>query len=130
VLHSPNHGSDRNAVSQWQFLPPRPTVVDVRIGREAKPSVHLITGAPRGTTDDQAFRVRGYVISMSLRIVFFVAAVVASGWLRWTLVGAAVFVPYFAVVFANSGREPTHDEPDLLIGDASRHLPAGPGPGA
>jgi len=100
----------------------------MRIGRTAKPPVHLITGAPKGITDDQAFRVRGYVISMSLRIVFFVAAVLAQGWLRWVLVAGAVVVPYFAVVFANGGREPTTDEPDHLVGDVSRQLPAGPTP--
>ena len=110
---------------RWQFRALRPTVVLVRIGRAAKPPVHLITGAPKGITDDQAYRVRGYVISMSLRIVFFVAAVIAHGWLRWSLVLVAVFVPYFAVVFANGGREPTRDEPQL-IGDVSHHLPAGP----
>jgi hypothetical protein len=112
-------------VSRWQFAPARPTVDPVRIGRAARPPVHLITGAPKGITDDQAYRVRGYVISMSLRIVFFVSAVIAHGWLRWTLVLVAVFVPYFAVVFANGGREPTRDAPQL-IGDATHQLPAAP----
>ena len=77
--------------------------------------VYRITTARRGITDDQAFRVRGYVISMSVRAVCFVLAVVATGWLRWVFVAAAVFIPYLAVVFANGGREPTSDPPDTLI---------------
>ena len=100
----------------------------VQIRRRTRQPVHLITGAPKSIADDQAIRVRGYVISMSSRIVFFVLAVIAHGWLRWTLVAVAVFVPYFAVIFANSGREPV-DDSDHLIGDARRHLPSGPSTG-
>jgi len=88
--------------------------------------VYRITTARPGITDDQSSRVRGYVISMSVRIVCFLLAVVASGWLRWTFVAAAVFIPYLAVVFANGGREPNQDAPDTLLdpGDSpGRQLP-------
>jgi hypothetical protein len=99
----------------------------VHIGRAERPQVHLITGAPKGITDDQAYRVRGYVISMSARIVLFITAVVVSNiWLRVILLLTAAFLPYFAVIFANSGREPVRDEPEYFAGDAPRQLPAGP----
>jgi hypothetical protein len=99
----------------------------VRIGRAERPQVHLITGAPKGISDDQAHRVRGYVISMTLRIVLFIAAVLITDiWLRVTLLVAAAFLPYFAVVFANSGREPTTDKPEYFTEDNARRLPAGP----
>jgi hypothetical protein len=73
-------------------------------GRHDDP-VYRITNAPVGLDDDQGVRVRNYVTSMVLRIVFIVAAVLASGWLRWTFAACAVFIPYFAVVIANGGRE-------------------------
>ncbi len=48
-------------------------------------------------------RQRRYAWSMSIRLVCFVAAVaVGPGVLRWVLVGAAVFLPLFAVVMANA----------------------------
>lgn len=47
---------------------------------------------------------RKYLISMSLRVVCFLGAAVTSGWVRWSLVAAAVFLPIFAVVIANAVR--------------------------
>ena len=49
-------------------------------------------------------RQRRYALSMTIRLVCFVAAVaVGPGVLRWVLVGAAVFLPLFAVIMANAG---------------------------
>ncbi len=45
---------------------------------------------------------RRYLIAMGLRVVCFVLAIVTSGWVRWTLVVAAVVLPYIAVVLANA----------------------------
>lgn len=67
--------------------------------------VYRITGVRRGLAEDQAQRSRRYLISMTIRTICFLAAVVATGWLRWALIGAAVVLPYLAVVFANAGRE-------------------------
>ena len=39
---------------------------------------------------------------MLIRTVCFVGAALAEGWLRWTMVGLAVFLPLFAVVIANA----------------------------
>lgn len=42
---------------------------------------------------------------MLIRTACFIGAVVASGWLRWTLVGGAVVLPYIAVVLANAANQ-------------------------
>jgi len=103
-------------------------------GRHDDP-VYRITNAPVGLDDDQSVRVRNYVISMVARIVFIVAAVVASGWLRWTFAVGAVFIPYFAVVIANGGRERSEHVASLVTPSAPALPPtaaqpsSGPGPG-
>ncbi len=61
-----------------------------------------ITTARTSRADDIAGRQRRYLISMAIRCACFVGAVVADGWLRWTLVVGAIVLPYVAVVFANS----------------------------
>jgi Protein of unknown function (DUF3099) len=61
-----------------------------------------ITTAASSRADDIAARQRRYVVSMGIRTVCFVAAIVADGWLRWTLIVAALMLPYVAVVMANN----------------------------
>jgi hypothetical protein len=73
--------------------------------RRRKTPVYQITGARRGVRDDVNSRTRRYLISMGIRTVCFVLAVVAHGWLRWALIVAALVLPYLSVVFANGGRE-------------------------
>jgi Protein of unknown function (DUF3099) len=73
--------------------------------RSSREPVYQITGARRGLRDDVDWRTRRYAISMTVRTVCFVLAVVAHGWLRWVLMFLALVLPYLAVVFANSGRE-------------------------
>jgi len=68
-----------------------------------EPEAVRITTAPRSRRDDIAGRQRRYVISMTIRTVSFVAAVlVGPGWLRWVLIAAALLLPYIAVVMANA----------------------------
>ena len=67
--------------------------------------MYQITGARPGLRDDVDSRTRRYLWSMGVRTVCFLLAVVAHGWLRWTLIVAALVLPYLSVVFANSGRE-------------------------
>lgn len=62
--------------------------------------------------DDLGLRMRRYLISMSVRTVCFVLAVVFDGWLRWVFVAFAVFLPYVAVVVANGGRSPAPPQPE------------------
>jgi hypothetical protein len=98
----------------------------LRPGRAREP-VYEITGARRGVRDDVNSRTRRYLISMGIRTVCFILAVLADGWLRWALIVAAILLPYLSVVFANGGRERTVDlpEPDLR---ESRRAIGGSGP--
>ncbi len=62
-----------------------------------------ITNAPRNHREDLNRRRRAYGISMGIRTLCFVGAiVVGNGWLRWALVAGALILPYFAVVMANT----------------------------
>ena len=74
------------------------------------PSVHVVTQARRSLSDDIAYRQRRYLVMMGIRTVCFVIAVVLFlnhfGWLTAIPAIGAIFIPYFAVVFANGGREP------------------------
>ena len=87
-------------------------------------------------SDDIAYRQRRYLIMMGIRAACFVIAVVLFvnhlGWLTAIPLVGAITIPYFAVVFANGGREPTVPrgfqayEPNL----PTRYSPpAQPGPG-
>jgi hypothetical protein len=73
-------------------------------------SVHLVTQARRSMSDDIAYRQRRYLLMMGIRAACFVIAVVLFinhfGWLVAIPAAGAIFIPYFAVVFANGGREP------------------------
>ena len=61
-------------------------------------------------SEDIAYRQRRYLIMMGIRLVCFVIAVVVfvmgGGWLTAIPAVGAIAIPYFAVVFANGGREP------------------------
>jgi Protein of unknown function (DUF3099) len=74
------------------------------------PSVHVVTQARRSLSDDIAYRQRRYLLMMGIRALCFVIAVVLFmnhfGWLVAIPAIGAIFIPYFAVVFANGGREP------------------------
>ena len=61
-----------------------------------------ITTAPHNPNDDIDHRRRRYLLSMLIRTLCFVGAVIADGWLRWVLVAGAFVLPYVAVVMANS----------------------------
>jgi hypothetical protein len=91
--------------------------------RRTAPTVHRITTARKSVPDDQAKRVRGYVISMSIRIVCFALALVISGPLRWCFLAGALLIPYFAVVYANGGREPNQDPPQTMHPNRNHELP-------
>lgn len=88
----------------------------MRPGGDKEP-VYQITGARRGVRDDVDSRTRRYLVSMGVRTVCFVLAVVTDGWLRWVLIAAAVMLPYLAVVFANGGRERVENVPGSELAD-------------
>jgi hypothetical protein len=82
-----------------------------RLSRKQEP-VYQITGARPGVRDDVDSRTRRYLISMGVRTLCFVGAVlVGDGWLRWVLIVGALVLPYVSVVFANAGRERVVDLP-------------------
>jgi hypothetical protein len=74
--------------------------------------VHLVTQAQRSLSDDITFRQRRYLLMMGIRALCFVIAVVMFvnhlGWLTVIPAVGAIVIPYFAVVFANGGREPSN----------------------
>src|SRR3954464_10416938 len=70
--------------------------------RKHDEAVRITTAASSAEADISA-RQRRYVISMAIRTICFVGAiVVGQGWLRWVLVAAALLLPYVAVVMANA----------------------------
>ena len=112
-------------------------------------SVHLVTQARTSLSDDISYRQRRYLLMMGIRAVCFVIAVLLFinhfGWLTAIPAVGAIFIPYFAVVFANGGREPNNVRgfmeyrPNLPVTrDSGRpseanggngHRPVGPGSG-
>lgn len=84
-----------------------------------------ITTAPESPGREMAHRQKRYMISMSIRTVCFVAAIIADGWLRWVLVAAAFVLPYVAVVMANSATPRV--EGTLPPGPPSEQRELGPG---
>ena len=73
--------------------------------------VHTITTAQASRDVDLSRRMRKYLISMSVRTVCFILAVVFDGPLRWVFAAAAILLPYVAVVIANAAprRQAGHD---------------------
>jgi hypothetical protein len=70
----------------------------------------MVTQARRPLSEDIAYRQRRYLIMMGIRVVCFAVAVVVfvnhGGWLTAIPAVGAIVIPYFAVIFANGGREP------------------------
>ncbi len=64
-------------------------------------------------------RMRRYLVSMSVRTICFLLAVVTPSPYRWVFVAFAVFLPYVAVVAANTGRSPAPPTPEEY------HVPVG-----
>jgi Flp pilus assembly protein TadB len=64
----------------------------------------LVTTAPRSPAQDRRDRERRYLITMAVRVVAFVVAlVVARGWVRVVAIALALVLPWIAVVVANAG---------------------------
>jgi hypothetical protein len=80
--------------------------------RARRPGAHLVTEAQRSKSADIRYRERRYLIMMAIRVVCFVVAVIVfakgGGWLTAIPAVGAIAIPYFAVVFANGGREPSN----------------------
>ena len=100
-----------------------------RRGRKGEPVVRITTAAESRAADIAA-RQRRYVWSMAVRTLCFVGAVaVGPGWLRWTLVVAAICLPYVAVVMANAAdHREDHFQPVEPRFDLGELPPAAPRP--
>jgi hypothetical protein len=70
----------------------------------------MVTEARVSKSADIAYRQRRYLIMMGVRALCFIAAVLMFanhlGWLTAIPAIGAIIIPYFAVIFANGGREP------------------------
>jgi hypothetical protein len=89
------------------------------VSRASQQPVYSVTGVRRGTSDDLAQRQRRYLISMSIRTVSFVLAVVTHGPVRWIFVAAALILPYIAVVMANAVGSRTEESPTPYVPEQS-----------
>ncbi|MCH8565347.1 DUF3099 domain-containing protein [Nesterenkonia sp. LB17] len=67
--------------------------------------VHSITDAPQKHSDEQHSRMVRYAVSMGIRMVCFILAVILQNWMTWVLLAAAVVLPYVAVTTANVGAD-------------------------
>lgn len=82
----------------------------MRVISRRKAEVYTVTDAQRPMSEDIDYRQRRYLISMGVRTVCFLGAIVTAGhaplWVVGILVVGALVLPYISVVFANGGREP------------------------
>ena len=73
--------------------------------------MHLVTQARPAKSEDIGHRERRYLLMMGVRIACFILAIIlftqGAGWYTAIPAVGAVILPYFAVVMANGGREPT-----------------------
>ncbi|MEU1540665.1 DUF3099 domain-containing protein [Actinacidiphila glaucinigra] len=91
--------------------------------------VFRITGTAAGLTEDVRGRQRRYIISMSVRTLSFILAVVlwnVSTPLAWIALVLGLVLPYIAVVIANAGRE---NAPGLPSARIAPPVPPALGPG-
>ena len=73
-------------------------------------TAHLVTEARKPRSEDIAYRERRYLIMMGFRVACFGLTIAlfaaGAGWFAAIPAVGAITIPYFAVVFANGGREP------------------------
>ncbi|CAB4695237.1 MAG: DUF3099 domain-containing protein [Actinobacteria bacterium] len=68
-----------------------------------------VSDVGQSLTTDQSSRAKRYFISMMLRTLCFILAVILPSPFRWFALLGAVLLPYVAVVVANAGRESIRD---------------------
>ncbi|WP_431681104.1 DUF3099 domain-containing protein [Kitasatospora sp. KL5] len=92
--------------------------------------VFRITGARSSLTEDVRGRQRRYVISMLVRTLCVLLAVVlwdVQRVLAFIALAGAVLLPYFAVIIANAGRERAPGLPSTFAVPPETPLMLGPG---
>lgn len=82
----------------------------------------LVTTAPQNPRDEQRGRQRRYLITMGVRVVCFVLAIVLAAahlvWAAGIAVAASLILPWIAVIAANAG--PTRPVENALLYEAER----------
>lgn len=87
-------------------------------GHEDQPPVYLVTAARPGHSQEMSGRLRRYLISMTIRVIFLVLAIfLFTGWLRLVGVAAAIVLPWVAVVMANAGPVGDGAQPEFVSTD-------------
>jgi hypothetical protein len=98
-----------------------------RVTRD-KPSI-LVTTAARSPAEERRERERRYLLTMGLRVLCFIAAIVlfAVGprWAGFLAALGSLVLPWVAVVAANAGpnRDKGASAPSLYTGEQPRELP-------
>jgi hypothetical protein len=102
--------------------------------KNRRDSAYLVTEARKPRSEDIAYRERRYLIMMGFRVACFILTIVlfasGAGWLAAIPAVGAIVIPYFAVVFANGGREPTSTRGFRAYEPKLPQAYSGPGTGA
>jgi len=100
-----------------------------RLHHRTEQPVQSVTSAPKSLAEEQAARIKRYLLTMAVRTACFIGAAVtatqgAPWWVWGSLVMGAIVLPYIAVVMANAvaprDSEPTApvvprgDDPDQI----------------
>jgi Flp pilus assembly protein TadB len=107
-------------------------VVELKRRRAGSGEVFQISGARESLSDDVRIRQRNYAISMGIRTLCVILAVVL--WHVQTVVAGCALVgglllPWIAVTVATAGRSPSTHRPPSFVPGSTRNV-LGPGTGA
>jgi len=80
----------------------------MKIARSKSEKPVAITSVGESLTEDQSSRQRRYFISMMVRTLCFISAVILPNPYRWVALFGALILPYISVLIANAGRENIH----------------------
>ena len=104
-------------------------MIHVHRHKDEPVAVQSVTSAPESLEQEQAHRIKRYLVTMGVRTVCFLGAVFtgtsgAPWWVWGSLAVAAVLLPYVAVVFANavSPRAPGSSMPVMPSTDVPRQI--------
>jgi predicted tellurium resistance membrane protein TerC len=92
-------------------------------------SKHVVTSLGEAPDEERKRRIIIYTVSMTIRFICVIALVFTTGIWQWIAGIGAIFLPYFAVVVANTvgGEAKSHDAPkkvEPLSIDLGEHLKA------
>lgn len=89
-----------------------------------RPPAVVITTAAQSRREELRRRELRYVLTMSVRVVAFILAVILfHGVLRWIAVFLALVLPWLAVVIANAPFRATNERPNPVTPREARSLP-------